>query len=290
MYNPSLANLQALGAKLWSNDFVESILKLWNDPMEAIITLGLIPFTPTSSGSTNCQIGNYDAEISIPRVTSQYETKSCGSVAIQEYWGNALDYAPYTEAEMFLPFVGMKKIDIDDIMNKTVSVDYNIDLLGGESICYVTVDNRVLYDFRCNLMSSVPISSSSYASLYSGILRAASSLAVGAAAGGVGAAAGGLTSAVNVMTSKHGSIERGSDLTPNAGVLGLLTPYIILHRPIQSLPSNFGHFKGYPSNITRTLGSVSGYTEVSYIHLDGISATDAEKEEIYSLLKAGVIL
>ena len=291
MYNPTLANLQALGAKLWSNDFMQSILKLWNDPMEAIITLGLIPFAPTSSGSTNCQIGNYDTGISIPRVTSQYESKSCGSVTIQEYWGNALDYAPYTEAEMFLPFVGMKKIDIDDIMNKTVSVDYNIDLLGGEAVCYVTVDNRVLYDFRCNLMSSVPISASSYASLYSGILRAASSLAVGAAAGGVGGAAtGGLTSAVNVMASKHSSIERGSDLTPNAGVLGLLTPYIILHRPVQSLPANFGHFKGYPSNITRTLSSVSGYTEVSYIHLDGVPATDAEKEEIYALLKSGVIL
>ena len=290
MYNPTIAQLQSLGAKLWSDDFVESILKLWNDPMEAIITLGLVPFAPTSSGATNCQIGNYDTEVSMARVTSQYMTKTCGSVTIEEFWGNALDYAPYTEAEMFIPFVGMKKIDIDDIMGKTVSIDYNIDLLGGEAVAYVSVDNRVLYDFRCNLMSSVPISSSSYASLYSGILRAASSLAVGAAAGGVVAAAGGLTSAVNVMTSKHSSIERGSDLTPNAGVLGLLMPYIILHRPVQSLPSNFGHFKGYPSNITRTLSGVSGYTEVEYIHLDGISATDAEKEEIYTLLKDGVIL
>ena len=290
MYHPTLANLQALGAKMWSDDFVDSILKLWNDPMEAIITLGLVPFTPDSTGSTNCQIGNYDTEISMPRVTSQYKTLSCGSVSISEYWGNALDYAPYTEAEIFLPFVGMKKIDIDDIMGKTVSVDYNVDLLGGEAIAYVTVDNRVLYDFHCNLMSSVPISSSSYATLYSGILRAASSVAVGAAAGGVGAAAGALTSAVNVVTSKHGSIERGSELSPNAGILGLLTPYIILHRPIQSLPGNFGHFKGYPSNITRTLSSVSGYTEVSYIHLDGTTATDAEREEIYALLKSGVIL
>lgn len=291
MYNPSTSNLQALGAKLWSDDFIDNFLKLWNDPMEAIITLGLVPFSPTSTGSTNCVIGNYDTQIPIPRVTAQYQSLTCGSVSIEEFWGNALDYGPYTSAEIFLPFVGMKQLDIDDIMGKTVSVDYNIDLLGGEAVAYITVDSRVLYDFRCNMMSSVPISASSYASLYSGILRAASGLAIGAAAGGIGgAAAGGLTSAINIVGSKHSNIERGGELSPNAGALGLLTPYIILHRPVQSLPSNFGHFKGYPSNITRTLGSVSGYTEVNYIHLDGTTATDAEREEIYALLKAGVIL
>ena len=116
-------------------------------------------------------------------------------------------------------------------------------------------------------------------------------MAIGAAAGGVaGAAAGGLTSAVNVISSKHGSIERGSELSPNAGVLGLLTPYIILHRVVQSLPSNFGHFKGYPSNVTRTLGSCSGYTEVEYIHLDGINATEEEKQELLTILKEGIVI
>lgn len=291
MYSPTLAQLQQLGAKLWSDDFLDNFLKLWNDPMEAIISLGLVPFTPSSSGSTVCQIGNYNTTISMPRVTSQYMTLSCGSVFIDEFWGNALDYGPYTSAELFLPFVGMRDIDIDDVMDKTVEIDYNIDILGGESIAYVTVNNRVLYDYRCNLQTSVPISSSSYANLYSGILSAVKGIAIGAAAGGgMGAAAGALTSAVNVVTSKHSTIDRGGELSPNAGTLGLLTPYIILHRPVQSLPSNFGHFKGYPSNITKTLGSVSGYTEVEYIHLDGISATQDEKDEINDLLRSGVII
>ena len=291
MYNPTDSQLQALGAKLWSDDFFDNFIKLWNDPMEAIISLGLIPFTPASSGSTNCQIGNYDTEVSMARVTSQYQTLSCGSVIVGEYWGSALDYGPYTEAEIFLPFVGMKKLDIDDIMGKTVSVDYNVDLLGGEAVCYITVDDVVLYDFRCNLQTSIPISSSSYASLYSTIIKGVSGMAIGAAAGGVaGAAAGGLTSAVNVISSKHGSIERGSELSPNAGVLGLLTPYIIIHRVVQSLPTNFGHFKGYPSNVTRTLGSCSGYTEVEYIHLDGINATEEEKQELLTILKEGIVI
>lgn len=291
MYTPTAAQLQALGAKLWSDDFIETFLKLWNDPMEAIISLGLVPFTPTSSGMTNCVIGNYDTEVSMSRVTAQYQKLSCGSVYIPEYWGSALDYSPYCEAEIFLPFVGMKKLDIDDVMDKTLSVDYNVDLLGGEAVCYVTVDDVVMYDFRCNLQTSIPISSSSYASLYSNIIKGLSSLAVGGAAGAAtGAAAGAITSAVNVVTSKHSSIERGSELSPNAGVLGLLTPYIILHRVVQSLPGGFGYFKGYPSNITKTLSSCSGYTEVEYIHLDGINATEEEKNDLLTILKEGIII
>ena len=291
MYAPTAAQLQSLGAKLWNDDFFDNFIKLWNDPMEAIISLGLVPFTPTSSGTTQCVIGNYDTEISMSRVTAQYQTLSCGSVQIDEYWGSAMDYSPYTEAEIFLPFVGMKKLDIDDIMGNTVSVDYNVDLLGGEAVCYVSVDDVVLYDFRCNLQTSIPISSSSYASLYSNIIKGVSGMAIGAAAGGAtGAAAGALTSAVNVMTSKHSAIERGSELSPNAGVLGLLTPYIIIHRAIQSLPTNFRHFKGYPSNVTRTLGSCSGYTEVEYIHLDGINATEEEKQELLTILKEGIVI
>lgn len=291
MYAPSAADLQSLGAKLWSDDFFDNFLKLWNDPMEAIISLGLVPFTPVSSGQTNCVIGNYDTEISMPRVTAQYQTFSCGSVMIPEYWGSALDYSPYCEAEIFLPFCGMKKLDIDDIMGKTVSVDYNVDLLGGEAVCYVTVDDVVLYDYRCNLQTSIPISSSSYAGLYSNIIKGVSGMAIGGAIGSAtGAAAGAITSAVNVITSKHSSIERGSELSPNAGVLGLLTPYIILHRVVQSLPSGFNDFKGYPSNVTRTLGSCSGYTEVEYIHLDNINATEEEKNELLSILHEGIMI
>ena len=291
MYAPSTSNLQSLGAKLWSDDFFDNFIKLWNDPMEAIISLGLVPFTPTSSGSSNCVIGNYDTEISMPRVTAQYQTLSCGSVYIDEYWGSALDYSPYCEAEIFLPFCGMKKLDIDDVMGKTVSVDYNVDLLGGEAVCYVTVDDVVLYDYRCNLQTSVPISATSYASLYSNIIKGVSGLAIGGAAGSAtGAAAGAITSAVNVITSKHSSMERGSELSPNAGVLGLLTPYIILHRVVQSLPSGFNQFKGYPSNVTRTLSSCSGYTEVEYIHLDNINATEEEKNELLSILHEGIMI
>ena len=44
------------------------------------------------------------------------------------------------------------------------------------------------------------------------------------------------------------------------------------------------------SNITMSLGACSGITYVEQVHLEGITATSAEKAEIETLLKGGVIL
>ena len=85
-------------------------------------------------------------------------------------------------------------------------------------------------------------------------------------------------------------ISRSGDLSGAVGLLDDFLPYLIIHRPIQSLAENFKSFKGYPSNITATLSSLKGYTEVEYIHLKNIKATDAEIEEIEALLKEGVII
>lgn len=81
----------------------------------------------------------------------------------------------------------------------------------------------------------------------------------------------------------------GSFGTSSAG-LGIQIPYLLISRPVQNYPANYGGLYGYPSNITRTLGSLSGYTEVAAIHLDGIVCSEDERNEIYELLRGGVIL
>lgn len=84
--------------------------------------------------------------------------------------------------------------------------------------------------------------------------------------------------------SRSGSFQEGS-----AG-LGIQYPYIILSRPNQSIPDNYGHYFGYPSNIYSQLRFLRGYTEVAEIHLDGISATYDELMELDGILKGGVLL
>lgn len=86
-----------------------------------------------------------------------------------------------------------------------------------------------------------------------------------------------------------GSVQRNSSGTGSGAGLGIQYPYIILSRPTQSVPAEYGHHYGYPSNLYLNLGLLRGYTEIGEIHLTGIPATDSELAELDSILKGGVI-
>lgn len=295
MYNPSASTLRSLAGELWSTDFTDVIAKFMNDPFDALICLNMLPFSPITSGSNRIRIGNYQSEVTAPVVSNQYKNISCGTLRVPENWRNFLDYEN-TSVQIFLPFVGFRTLDIADVMNQTLSVEYNCDILTGQAVCFVTTDGYCLYQFPCNIASQIPMSGSHMASMLSAIsgfatavVGTGATIASGGAAGVAltGLAVSGASSAVNGMKK---SVEHGGALNGCLGQLGGLTPYIALHKPVQSLPSNYRGLKGYPSNIGGSLGSFSGYTEVAYVHLDGVSATDREKEEIERLLKEGVIV
>lgn len=292
LYNPTNQELRSLASVLWGNDFEQTIKKILNDPFDGIIGLSLIPFTPTTAGSENCQIGNFDTEVSMSLVSAQWVTLDCGSLNISESWMNALDYSPSTLIDVFIPFVGFRQIKTEDVMRYALSLKYNVDLLSGAAVAMLKCNNKVLYTYPCKLTYDVPLTGSNKAALYTGMINIAMSAIKGAGIGGaLGAAGGAATSAIQTATSKQSDVDRSGAITSNTGDLGEFTPYIVIHRPVQSMPKNFKQIKGYQSNITALLSDCTGYTEIDYIHLTGISgATDTELDEIESLLKEGVII
>lgn len=86
------------------------------------------------------------------------------------------------------------------------------------------------------------------------------------------------------------SVSRNGSFTGSTAGLGVQFPYLIISRPTQSVPAQYGHHYGYPSNIYTPLANLRGYTEVGEIHLSGFLCTEEELEEIDSILKGGVIL
>lgn len=291
LYNPDAAQLRSLAGVLWGNDFEQSIKKVLNDPFDGLIGLSMIPFSPTTSGSISCDIGNFDTQIAMPLVNAQYYTLDCGSITVSENWRNALDYNA-TTIEIFVPFVGFRSLNIQDCMGKTLSLKYNVDILSGSGVAILKCGDKCLYEWPCNVAYNIPLTGSNKAALYTGLIQVALSGAGGLAAGGaMGAVGGAATSAINVATHAQSDVQRSGAVVSNTGALGEFTPYIVIHRPKQSLAQNFKSFKGYQSNMTLQLGSCSGYTEVEYIHLTGINgATDTELNEIETLLKNGVII
>lgn len=281
--------MSAVFNKLWNTSIfdISNWQKLLEAPLDSLIELECIPVTPTLGSNANIKFGNFDTEVAAPVITNQYLTIDCGSIQVKRFWGSALDYEPYTKVEIFLPFIGIKGLHTDDVMNSTVHVKYNIDILTGTLTAQIKCGPSVLYKYEGNCKATVPVTSRVMDALRTFLMGNA---AIALASTPAGVATATITAAVNVAMSKT-HVTRSGDISGATGLLDDFVPYIIIHRPVQSLPQGFKSQKGYPSNISGLLSSLSGYTEVEYIHLTGISgATDTELAEIEELLKSGVII
>ena len=86
------------------------------------------------------------------------------------------------------------------------------------------------------------------------------------------------------------AVDPDGGVSGAAGQLGIMQPYLIAEVPRQSVPADCNKFTGYPSNMKATIGSLTGYTEVDIVYLKGIEATQAELDELESVLKGGFII
>lgn len=290
LFNPSLNQLNELASYLWSDLFdVNGWKKLFADPMDAILGLSIVPVAVPSGGTREVKVGNIGTGISLTVASSQFVEVDCGSIDVNEYWGAYLDYEPYTQAQIFLPYIGTRPISVDEIMGKTVHVVYHVDILTGACCCFVKCGDSVLYTYNGQCSIPIPITGANYASVVNGVISVAASVGSLVATGGSSAPTAIPAIASSAVNQMKPQVEKSGSISGSAGVLNMQTPYLILIRPRQALPSKQNEFIGYPSLITVQLTELKGYTEVQSIHLENIPATQEELAEIESLLEGGVI-
>lgn len=290
LFNPTLSQLNELASYMWSDIFdIDTLKKLFADPMDVILGLSILPVQIPTSGAREVKVGNIGTGISLNVASTQFVEVDCGIINVNEYWGAYLDYSPYTHAQIYLPYVGVRPISVDEIMGKSVNVKYHVDILTGACCCFVKCGESVLYSFNGQCSIPIPITATNYTNTINGIISVAASLGTMVATGGATAPLAAANLASTITNQMKPTVEKSGAISGPGGVMGIQTPYLILTRPRQALPSQQNSFTGYPSFITVTLGELSGYTEVNSIHLENISATADELSEIETLLKGGVI-
>lgn len=291
VYAPDTGILNSFGAWLWSSNFIDQVLKLFNDPMQAIIGLHKTYIPPAIGGNQNIVVGYLDSGVSCPTIPTQYTSVDCGTVSLAEYFGNIFDYSPYTRVYIYLPFVGFKELDVSQVMRSSINVKYHGDAYTGAGLAEVRVTRDggaggVLYTYACDVAAKYPLSSGSYMGIISGI----ASVGVGAAgivSGNIGMAMSGL----HGVTSQKRTVEHSGGFSGNSGVMGIKKPYLVVMRPQTAMANHYEHFTGQPSNSYVKIGNASGFIRCKEVHVESINAaTDEEKSMIERALKEGVIL
>ena len=296
LYNPTLAQVKQFSRWLWGSDGLnlDQLKKLLQDPMQAIIGLHVIYATPSTGANRDIQVGYINSGVSSKIVTEQYTEIDCGTARINEYFGDARDYSPYTQVYCYLPFIGIVELNADDVVNSTLGIKYKIDVLTGCCLAQLTVKkyglNAVLYTYTGNCAVQMPITSGNYLSTVSSLLGAVVSGAAAVATGGALAPVA-IGAAANAMGGgARASVAMSGSLGSNAGAMGIRKPYLIIKRVESADANGYNEFYGYPTNKRVNLSQLTGYVRVKEINLSGTNATEDEQNEIVALLKEGVIL
>ena len=291
LFNPTLTQLRALASYMWSASFdLTTLRKLFSDPMDCILGLSIVPVAVPDGGLSQVTVGNNATGIQMIKAGAQYVAVDCGSININEFWGAYLDYSPYTKVDLYLPYIGTHAINTDDVMNKSIHVLYHVDILSGACTAFVECDGTVLYEFIGQCSSSIPITGKDWTNVINGVLGVAGAIGSMVATGGASAPMGVPVLASSAVNALKPNVEKSGSMSGTGGMMAVQVPYLILTRPKQALPSGQNAMEGYPSYITRELATLSGYTEVSDIHLTGIPCTQQELDEIERLLGEGVYL
>lgn len=321
MYKLYEATMQTFAHDLFDPDIWGAVKQLFADPMDFICGILILPFSPHTARSARPKLNqtppiywsNY-----YPVVENQYFIVDCGTIDVPMFYKTCFDYNPYTKDTIYLPYIGYRSLDPDEVQGHTLHIKYYIDCMTGDCVAMIgrttvsgtTPKTQIIAQFSGNCGVRVPFGRQSFDNaiaasiqLMSGAVGAIGGIAMlaggagGLVSGGKQLAEGMIASGVSGMTTSavNGSkahTERSGVMGASAGYMGIQYPYLVRQVPHQSLPAEgaYRRLNGYPCNKNGTLGGFDGYTCVESIELTNISATEQEKREILNMLTAGVIV
>lgn len=282
-FKMSKDRLQQLGRFLWGSNIFDNFSLICNNPIENIISCKSIPLS-LDGATQKIILGNVDTGVNGDKVANNFTSQNIGSIKINEKYNNFLDYAPYTNVIIYLPYIGFKELDTNLVMNKTLSISYTVDVITGGCLCQIQSDGVRLYEFNGNLGIDIPITASNRAQVEAGYISSGIGIASSAASGNI---VGAVTSLINSAEAQY---HYASTSSPNPMCVASTnrTCYVIIDHPTYQTLKSFNHTKGKKCYLTKTINTLKGYTICDeHVDLSGIRATDSEKEELIKILSSG---
>lgn len=313
-YKITKTELKKLCSYLWSSDFWENVGKFFGDPKDIIMGLSIFPLAPTVGSLKTIKAGGITTNAQGAPLSYQFDRYPMGTVKIKkrlvtmdgseasEDDGIYFDYSPFTSIKIYIPYCGEHDLNPDDVMGKTLKLEYTVDHLSGMCCAHLTIvdpegerPNECHYNFTGQMGVQIPLSLEDYGGFYRAMLSSGAAIGTGIATiatGGMTAplAVGSAANAMNNITNMSKDVQYTSGGGSISGALSSNIPYITIIEPKVFLADDQQHFTGFPVYATSKLKDMSGFTKIMSIHLDGLSCTEEEREAIRAQLSQGVII
>lgn len=275
--------LVQLGQFLWGASIFDEFSLINNNPIENIISCKAIPYA-ISGTNQEITLGNVKTGVNGEKISQNFSKQIIGSVAIAEHYKNFLDYAPYSNVIIYLPYIGFKELDTSLVMGKTLRIEYTLDVITGGCLAQIYVGKIRLYEFTGNIGVDISITASNRAQVESAYINAGVGVVSSAMSGNV---TGAVNSIIGAATSQYHYSSTGNPI-PSCVASTNRTCYVVIDRPQYQPLKAFNHTRGRMCCLSKTIGSLKGYTVCDgNIDISGINATDEEKDEIVNILSTG---
>jgi len=174
-YAVTKAQLSNFGKTLWRPSVLQALKLILSNPLDTIISLGSFPFIVNSS-STAEQIDFNWIDEWIPDgwqyapagypLTTEYQTFTFGQIKLDRYSGTFYDYQPFSEAQIYIPYIGFINVKVNEILNKTIELKYNVNLITGDFTAILELANHVapqiIGEYQGNMLRELPLAMSTF--------------------------------------------------------------------------------------------------------------------------------
>ena len=211
----NITQIQALADWLWNADddemgeIIDGLKLMGENPMNALIDCRLYPFAITDmighAGYELIKIGRTQSTVGGIKLAN---TSNCiidlGQCVFWDKEKDFLDYNPYTQARLYLPYCGWHSIDPAEFMGKRITGKLIVDVVTGACNCIIYANNIILINATGSIGVEIPMTGTDSASFASQTINASMQCISNIVQAGAGVIGG------------MGNISKGTSLTRSA--------------------------------------------------------------------------
>lgn len=292
--------------------------------LDYFISLRAYPYWVNSTGTlANIYVGAGgkfylgDVGTDVYASAAQHITYFTLDFEVPKYYNNFLDFAPYTKAEIYLPFSGTWEVNPKFLYHSNICISLKLDITDGSGVWQVfrspTVEETaagpqyMILEKQCKIGVEIPLSGLNATTMASNIVNASlasqqrllsttTQLLGDATSGNVGKFMAdmaqvplqSLTDSVNLANANREIPTASGGMSGLAAANCNVIPSITLIRPVVENPESFPHTVGNLVNKASKLEKLDGFTTCRNVDVSNVpQATDKEKAELKRILEGG---